>query len=64
MNLLKSVGAKESTAVSKNTFAVIVKNKDDNTGKASNARLKNIPIYTAYEFKEAFTPFYISNADF
>ena len=51
---LKSVGAKESTAVSKNTFAVIVKNKDDNTGKASNARLKNIPIYTAYEFKEAF----------
>ena len=30
---LKAIGAKESSAVSKNTFAVVVKNKDDTTGK-------------------------------
>jgi NAD-dependent DNA ligase len=51
---LKAIGAKESSAVSKNTFAVVVKNKDDTTGKLDAARQKNIPIYTVEEFKDKF----------
>jgi NAD-dependent DNA ligase/predicted flap endonuclease-1-like 5' DNA nuclease len=51
---LKRIGARESSSVSKTTFAVIVKNKDEETGKVDAARQKNIPIYTANEFKEKF----------
>jgi NAD-dependent DNA ligase len=52
---LKRVGARESCAVSKNTFAVIVKSNDEEeTGKVGAAKQKNIPIYTIEEFKEKF----------
>lgn len=51
---LKSFGAKESSSVTKNTFAVIVKNKDEDTGKIEDAKEKNIPIYTIDEFKEKY----------
>jgi NAD-dependent DNA ligase len=51
---LKQLGAKESSAVSKNTFAVLVKTKDEDTGKVEAARKKDIPIYTEEEFKEKF----------
>jgi len=51
---LKSFGAKESSSVTKNTFAVIVKNKDEDTGKTEAAKKKNIPIYTIDEFKEKY----------
>jgi NAD-dependent DNA ligase len=51
---LKSIGVRESNAVSKNTFAVIVKDKEDNTGKIEAAKEKNIPIYTSLEFKDKF----------
>ena len=51
---LKSLGVRESSAVSKNTFAVIVKDKDEDTGKIAAAKQKNIPIYTSLEFKEKF----------
>lgn len=51
---LKSIGAKESSSVTKNTFAVIVKSKEEDTGKAEAARQKNIPIYTLEEFKNKF----------
>lgn len=51
---LKSVGAKESSSVTKNTFAVIVKNKDEETGKTEAAKEKNIPLYTVEEFEEKF----------
>jgi len=51
---LKSIGAKESSSVTKNTFAVIVKNKDEETGKTEAAKEKNIPLYTVEEFKEKF----------
>ena len=51
---LKSLGVRESNAVSKNTFAVIVKDKEDNTGKIEAAKEKNIPIYTSLEFKDKF----------
>ena len=51
---LKEIGANESSAVSKNTFAVVIKNNDEETGKSQAAKEKNIPIYTAEEFKEKF----------
>ena len=51
---LKTLGARESSAVSKNTFAVVVKDKDEDTGKIEAAKQKNIPIYTSLEFKEKF----------
>ena len=51
---LKSLGVRESSAVSKNTFAVIVKDKDEDTGKIAAAKQKNIPIYTSLEFKDKF----------
>ena len=51
---LKEIGANESSAVSKNTFAVIIKNSDEETGKSQAAKEKNIPIYTIEEFKEKF----------
>jgi NAD-dependent DNA ligase len=51
---LKEIGANESSAVSKNTFAVVIKNNDEETGKSEAAKEKNIPIYTAEEFKEKF----------
>lgn len=51
---LKNLGAKESSAVSKNTFAVIVKSKTDITGKIEAAQQKNVPIYTLDEFTQAF----------
>ena len=51
---LKSIGANESSSVTKNTFAVVVKNKDEETGKTEAAKEKNIPIYNVDEFKEKF----------
>ena len=51
---LKSLGVRESSAVSKNTFAVVVKDKDEDTGKIAAAKQKNIPIYTSLEFKDKF----------
>ena len=51
---LKKLGAKEGSAVSKNTFAVIVKSLDEETSKVTNAKKVNIPIYTIDQFKEKF----------
>jgi len=52
---LKQIGAKESSSISKNTFAVIIKSKDEvDTGKVILARKKGIPIYSIEEFKEKF----------
>jgi len=51
---LKKIGAKEASAVSKNTFAVIVKTLDEDTSKVTNAKKLNIPIYTIDQFKEKF----------
>ena len=48
---LEKVGAKLGTAVSKKTFAVIVKDKDDDTGKINEAKKLNIPLFTVEEFK-------------
>ena len=52
---LKSIGAENSATVSKNTFAVIVKeDKDEDTGKADQARKLNIPIMTLEEFNKKY----------
>jgi len=48
---LKNVGAKLGTSVSKNTFAVLVKDKDEDTGKANDARKLDVPILTPEEFR-------------
>jgi NAD-dependent DNA ligase len=49
--MLKNVGAKLGSSVSKNTFAVLVKDKDEDTGKANDARKLGVPLYTPEEFK-------------
>jgi NAD-dependent DNA ligase/DNA polymerase/3'-5' exonuclease PolX len=47
---LKSVGANLGTSVSKNTVVVIAKSKDEDTGKAAEARKLGIPILTPEDF--------------
>jgi NAD-dependent DNA ligase len=46
IDFLKKVGAKMGTSVTKNTFAVITKNLDDETGKMLDAKRLGIPIYS------------------
>jgi DNA ligase (NAD+) len=47
---LKNVGAKLGSSVSKNTFAVLVKDIDEDTGKAADARKLGIPLMTPQGF--------------
>ena len=51
---LTKLGAKLSNSVSKNTFAVIVKDLDATTGSAEIARSKNIPLMTPAEFRKKY----------
>jgi NAD-dependent DNA ligase len=53
-DILRGFGAKLGSSVSKNTFLVIVKNKDEDTGKASEAKKLEIPIFTYEEFKNKY----------
>lgn len=52
--MLKNIGAKLGSSVSKNTFAVLVKDKDEDTGKANDARNLGVPLYTPEEFKSKY----------
>jgi len=52
--MLKNIGAKLGSSVSKNTFAVLVKDKDEDTGKANDARKLGVPLYTPEEFKSKY----------
>ena len=54
IDFLKDVGANQGSSVSKNTYLVIAKNKDEDTGKAEEARKLNIPIMTVEEFIQQF----------
>jgi len=54
IELIKSVGAKQGSSVSKNTFLVIAPNKDEDTGKAEEARKLDIPIMTPVEFIQTY----------
>ena len=51
---LKTVGAKLGSSVSSNTFVVIAKSKDEDTGKAEEAKQKGIPIMTPDEFMQTY----------
>jgi NAD-dependent DNA ligase/DNA polymerase/3'-5' exonuclease PolX len=51
---LKSVGAKLGSSVSSKTFAVLVKDKEEDTGKANEARKLGIALYTPEEFKSKY----------
>jgi NAD-dependent DNA ligase len=48
---LKNVGAKLGASVSKNTFIVLVKDLEDDTGKAQDAKKLGIQLMTPEEFK-------------
>jgi NAD-dependent DNA ligase len=50
IEFLKNVGANQGSSISKNIFLVITKNKDEDTGKAEEARKLNIPIMSVQEF--------------
>jgi DNA ligase (NAD+) len=50
IDILKQVGANQGASVSKNTHLVVAKEKDDNTGKADEARKLGIPIISVDEF--------------
>ena len=47
---IKNVGAKLGSSVSKNTFIVLVKDKDEDTGKAGDARKLGVTLMTPEEF--------------
>jgi NAD-dependent DNA ligase len=51
---LQLCGAKIGASVSKNTFAVLVKDKAEDTTKANEARKLNIPLMTPAEFNEKY----------
>ena len=53
-NLLKEIGAKVGESVSKNTFALLVKDKNESTGKISDAVRLGVPIMTSEEFKNEY----------
>jgi DNA ligase (NAD+) len=54
IELLKNVGANQGSSVSKSTFLVIAKNKDEDTGKAEEARKLNVPIMSVDEFIQTY----------
>ena len=51
---IKSAGAKIGSSVSKNTFIVIVKNLEEDTGKASDAKKIGIPLITVEDFNKKY----------
>ena len=51
---LNKVGAEQQSAVSKKTFMVIVKDKDEDTGKAEEARKLGIPVLTPDEIEKKY----------
>ena len=54
IELLKNVGASQGASISKNTYLVVAKSKEEDTGKAEEARKLNIPIMSVKEFKETY----------
>ena len=54
IDYLKLVGANQGSSVSKSTFLVIAKNKDEDTGKAEEARKLDVPIMSVEEFIQTY----------
>jgi NAD-dependent DNA ligase len=50
LNILKKNGAIQGSSVSKNTFMVVAKSADDDTGKAEEARKLGITIVSVDQF--------------
>jgi NAD-dependent DNA ligase len=53
-SILEEIGAELSSSVSNKTYLVVVKDIDDDTGKADKARKLNIPMIEVKNFKEKF----------
>lgn len=53
-DFLKTVDAKLGSSVSKNTFVLVAKTKEEDTGKALEAKKMGIPIMTVAEFKDKY----------
>jgi len=51
---LKNLGAKQTSSISKNTFILLVKDKQDETSKVQDAKKLNISIMTKEEFKDMY----------
>lgn len=51
---LEELGANMGSSVSKSTFVVLVKDVDEDTGKAEQARKLNIPLMTPEDFKKKY----------
>ena len=52
--VIEYLGGKISNSVSKNTFVVIVKDKDEETGKTEKAKKVGVPIMSVEEFKDTY----------
>ena len=53
-NEIKEIGAKIGSSVSSKTFVVLVKDKDEDTGKAAEARKLGVPLMTPQEFRNKY----------
>ena len=53
-SILEEIGAELSSSVSKKTFVVVVKDIDDDTGKADKARKLNVPMMAVDDFKQKY----------
>jgi NAD-dependent DNA ligase len=53
-NELKEIGARIGSSVSSKTFVVLVKDKDDDTGKVSEAKKLGIPVMNPQEFRSKY----------
>ena len=51
---LAAIGAEQSSAVSKNTFVLLVKDLSETNSKVASAKALNIPIMTPDEFKDKY----------
>ena len=54
MASLKNVGAKIGSSVSKNTFVLVVKDTDEDSGKVSKAKEIGVPVMVVDEFREKY----------
>ena len=54
IDFLKNMGINQGSSVSKSTYLVIAKHKEEDTGKAEEARKLNIPIMSVEEFIQTY----------
>jgi NAD-dependent DNA ligase len=54
INELKEIGARIGSSVSSKTFVVLVKDKDEDTGKAAEARKLGVPLITPEAFRNKY----------